>query len=65
MGIGCLPRGHWNDGAAEVPVDETQDVKDRIPRASRPVLIVVAEEPRHWDQNAPGDESLLSPAGTR
>jgi hypothetical protein len=34
----------WNDGAAEVSVYETVDVKYGIPRTSRGVLIVVAED---------------------
>ncbi len=34
----------WNDGAAEVSLYETSDVKYGIPRTSRAVLIVVAED---------------------
>ena len=34
----------WNDGAAEVSTYETVDVKYGIPRTSRAVLIVVAED---------------------
>lgn len=34
----------WNDGAAEVSTYETMDVKYGIPRSSRGVLIVVAED---------------------
>jgi hypothetical protein len=34
----------WNDGAAEVSVYEARDVREGLPRSSRAVLIVVAED---------------------
>lgn len=43
-GFGLAPL--WNDGNAEVSVYDARDVKDGLPRSSKAVLIVVAEDLR-------------------
>jgi hypothetical protein len=63
-------------GIPQGSIDETRDVKNRIPRAWRAVFIAAAEDLElaltrcgtgyaGWDKNAPGDESVFSLAGTR